>query len=81
MSATTVKLDSDLLREIDQMKPATQTLAGYVREALRRDLRRQQMRAAAEKYRDLLLHNAAERKELDEWETARLATVPRRRKK
>jgi predicted transcriptional regulator len=81
MSATTVKLDADLLEAIAAAKPRTQTLSAFVREALHRELRRQQMRTAAEKYRALLRSNAAERKALDEWEAAALATAPRRRRK
>ena len=81
MSATTIKLDGELLRAIAEAKPAKQTLSAYVREALHRDLRRQQMRQAAETYRALLRTNAAERKALEEWEAAPLATAPRRRRK
>jgi hypothetical protein len=81
MSATTVKLDAELLKAIASVKPRAQTLSAYVREALHRDLRRRQMREAAEKYRALLRNNPAERKALDEWEAAPLATEPRRRRK
>jgi len=81
MSATTVKLDGELLRAIAGVKPAAQTLSAFVREALHRDLRRQQMRQAAEQYRALLQSNPAERKALEQWEAAPLAIAPRRRRK
>jgi hypothetical protein len=81
MAATTVKLDSDILEAIAEIKPRDQTLSAYVREVLRRDIQRQQMRSAAEKYRDLLRSNPAECKMLEEWESAPLATVARRRRK
>ena len=81
MGATTVKLDSDILEAISEVKPRDQTLTAYVREALRRDVQRQQMRTAAEKYRALLRNNPAECKMLEEWESAPLATAPRRRRK
>jgi len=81
MSATTVKLDAELLSEIASVKPNDQTLSAYVREALQRDLRRQQMRKAGESYMALLRDNAAEREALDEWEAAPLAVDPRRRRK
>lgn len=81
MGATTVKLDADILEAISEVKPRQQTLSAYVREALRRDVHRQQMRTAGEKYRALLRGNPAEREMLDEWEAAPLAKTPRRRRK
>ncbi len=81
MSATTVKLDGELLRAIATIKPPKQTLSAYVRAALQRDLRRQQMRDAAETYMDLLRNNPAERAAMDEWEGAPLATTPRTRRR
>ena len=81
MSATTVKLDGELLRAIASVKSPRQTLSAYVREALQRDLRRRQMRDAAETYTNLLRTNAAEREAMDEWEAAALATTPRSRRK
>lgn len=80
MGATTVKLDEQLLHEIAAVKPRGQTLAAFVRESLQRDLRRQQMRKAAETYVSLLETNAPERQALDEWESAALASDPRVRK-
>lgn len=81
MPATTVKLDGELLRAIADVKPPKQPLSAYVREALQRDLRRQQMRNAAETYMSLLRNNTAEREAMDEWEAASLATTPRTRRK
>ncbi len=81
MPATTVKLDGELLKSIAAIKPPRQTLSAYVREALQRDLRRQQMRHAAETYMDFLRDNPAERAAMDEWERAPLATSPRVRRK
>lgn len=77
MSGTTVKLDGELLRAISMMKPARQTLSSYVREALRRDLRRQQIRDAAETYKNLLRTNLSERNAMNEWEAAPLGITPR----
>lgn len=81
MSATTVKLEEPLLREIRSVKPRGQTLTAYVREALSRDLRRRKLQQAAEEYRELLDSNADERRELDEWAQAPLATPPRKRRR
>lgn len=81
MPATTVKLDGELLSAIAKVKLPQQTLTAYVREALQRDLRRQQMRGAAETYMSILRDNPAERESMDEWEAAPLATTPRARRK
>ncbi|MBA3964147.1 MAG: hypothetical protein H0X40_19930 [Chthoniobacterales bacterium] len=81
MSATTVKLDGELLRAIATVKSPKQTLSAYVREALQRDLCRQQMREAAESYMHLLRTNSAEKNAMDEWEAAPLATTPRTRRR
>lgn len=80
MSATTVKLDSTLLGEIAEIKPRNQTLSAYVRDALRRDVRRQQMRKAAEVYQTLLRENPLERQLLEEWEAAPLSVEPKKRR-
>ena len=81
MSATTVKLESDLLRRITLAKPRQQTLAAFVREALENDLRRRQLRAAAEAYQKLLREQKIERRELEEWEAADLRHPPKRKKR
>jgi hypothetical protein len=81
MSATTVKLDAELLAEIGGVKPREQTLSAFVRESLKRELRRRKMRDAAEAYVALLANDAKERADLREWESARLATAPKRRRR
>ncbi len=78
MPATTVKLDSELLREISKIKSPKQTLAAFVRESLQRDIERRKLRAAAETYCQLLEENEEERRELEEWEAAHLAAHPKR---
>src|SRR4051794_24161221 len=64
MSATTVKLESQLLREIAKVKSPSQTLASYVREAVETDLRRRRLRAAAEAYQKFLGQRKTERQDL-----------------
>jgi predicted DNA-binding ribbon-helix-helix protein len=81
MSATTVKLDANLLKEIAQRKAAGQTLSSFVREAVARELRRRQLKEAAEAYRELLQNDAAEAAAMREWEEAPLSQPPRRRSK
>lgn len=81
MAATTVKLESSLLQKIAEFKPARQTLAAFVREALESDLRRRKMRAAAEAYQTFLEANSAEHGEMDQWEQADLLSVPKRKRR
>ena len=78
MSATTVKLESGLLREIRAVKPPSQSLAAYVREAVERDLLRRRLRVAAERYQALLDDHPEEQAEMDVWEAAALSSAPRR---
>ena len=72
MKATTIKVEGDLLEEIEKMKPSSQSLSGYVRSVLRREVLRNRMAGAAERYAELLRSNPAERGWLDEWETVGL---------
>src|SRR2546428_9746218 len=62
MRAIRVKLDGELLHAIGSIKPRNQPLAAYVREALRRDIERQQIRQAAGIYRKLMRDNPAAKK-------------------
>lgn len=78
MSASTVKLEAEILRKINAVKPRDQSLAAYVREAVERDILRRQLRTAAERYQIFLSENSEEQQELEGWERARLATSPRR---
>ena len=81
MSATTVKLETGLLRDIQSVKPRGQTLAAYVREAVERDVMRRRLRASAEAYQAFLREHPGEVDEIDAWERAPLATPPVRRRK
>ncbi|MBM4362624.1 MAG: hypothetical protein FJ104_08075 [Deltaproteobacteria bacterium] len=81
MSATTVKLEAALLKEIRSVKPASQSLSAYVREAVERDVMRRKMRDAAERYRALLEEHSEEAADLATWEAAPLATPPREARK
>ena len=80
MKATTIKVDGDLLKELEATKPASQTLTAYVRSLLERELRRRKMAAAADRYSAFLRETPAERMWLDEWATADLVKPPRRRR-
>lgn len=80
MGATTVKLEAELLREIQSVKPRDKTLAAYVREAVARDVMRRKLRLAAEQYRSFLSEHPDEAEDLDVWERAPLSKPPRSRR-
>ena len=77
MKATTIKLEGGLLEELEAMKPAGESLTGYVRSVLRRELDRREMEAAAMAYRAFVESNEEEREWLKEWDQADLASEPR----
>lgn len=81
MKATTIKVDGALLAELERAKPPRQTLTGYVREVLEREVRRRKMLDAADRYTEFLRANAAEREWLAEWDRADLAQPPKRRRR
>lgn len=81
MSATTVKLEAALLKAIRSVKPPSQSLSAYVREAVERDVTRRKMRDAAERYRALLEEHPGEAADVALWEGAPLATPPRKARK
>lgn len=81
MPATTVKLDSELLREIAKVKSPKQTLSAFVRESVQLDILRRKLRSAAEAYCQLLTEDDEERRAMEEWESSHLASAPKRRPK
>ena len=81
MSATTVKLEAGLLREIRAVKPKDQTLSAYVRQAVERDVMRRKLRLAAERYGAFLREHPGEAEDIAVWESAPLAVAPRGRRR
>ncbi len=79
MAATTIKLESALLKEIRAIKPRDQTLAAYVREALERDVRRHRLALATRDYAAFLAGNPEEQREMAAWADAPLTKAPKRR--
>jgi len=80
MKATTIKVEGDLLAELERHKPATQSLSAFAKSILRRDLLRRQLADAATRYAAFLDEHPAERAWLAEWDSADLARTPARRK-
>ncbi len=81
MEATTIKLDARLHASIRRLKPPDQSLTGYVRDLVAREEKRASLHAAADAYARLLATRKDEAGWLAEWEAARLAQPPKRRRK
>src|SRR5262245_13195186 len=67
MKATTFKVEGELLKELERTKPPQETLSGYVRSILEREVRRRRLAEAADRYVQLLRDAPDERAWLDEW--------------
>lgn len=72
MSATTVKLDGAVLRELRRIQPRGTTLTALVRELLASEIRRQRMARAAAEYATFLATHPGESDEMDAWAAAPL---------
>lgn len=72
MNATTVKLDEELLRQIQTIKSPKQTLARFVKQAVASEIHRRRMSRAAEEYERFLAEHPEEAHALQEWEAAPL---------
>jgi hypothetical protein len=79
MKATTIKLEGELLSDLEKAKPESLSLSAYVREILNKDLRRRKLAQAAASYEDFLAANPEEKSWLREWDEADLASPPKRR--
>jgi hypothetical protein len=76
MKATTIKLEGELLRNLEIVKPDDLSLSAFVRQVLLSELRRRAMAASANEYREFLAKHPEEAKWLHEWESADLASAP-----
>jgi hypothetical protein len=81
MRATTIKVEGDLLKELERTKPRELSLSAYVRALLTQDVLRRKMAAAAERYAEFVRDSPSERAWLDAWERADLTATPKRRRK
>ena len=72
MSATTIKLEGEILREIRAMKESDQSISAYVREVLKHEISQRRMAEAARKYQMFLAEDVDESLSMKEWETASL---------
>lgn len=76
MKATTIKIDGELLQDLENAKPESVSLSAYIRDVLKADLRRRNLSRAAISYQEFLEANPEERSFLREWDEADLASPP-----
>ena len=76
MKATTVKVDGNLLRSIEEMKPPQQSVTAFIRSVLQKEVDRRTLLQAAHEYRDFVKEHKDEGEWLDEWDRADLVSVP-----
>jgi len=81
MKATTIKIDGELLQELEQAKPQSISLSAYIRGVLKADLRRRGLSRAAVSYQEFLEANPEERSLLREWDEADLAAAPKAKRR
>jgi len=72
MSATTIKLEADLVKKVAALKPKDESISGYVRELIEREHRARENRMAAAVYQQFLAENPDEHAAMEVWESAPL---------
>jgi hypothetical protein len=80
MKATTIKIEGELLDELEATKPESLSLSAFVREVLKKDLRRRKLSQAAASYEEFLAENPEEQLLLREWDEADPARTPKRKR-
>jgi predicted CopG family antitoxin len=78
MKATTIKIEGELLRKLEQVKPPGTSVSAFVRGILRKDLQRRKLAESAVAYEEFVASNAEEQSWLREWDEADLAAPPKR---
>ena len=81
MKAPAIKVEGELLERIERHRPPEQPVTAFVRAVRERELRRREMSQAADAYALFLADNEDERRWLESWDSADLATAPRRKKR
>lgn len=76
MKATTIKLDGELLADVERAKPRGMSVTSYVKETLRRRITADLLREASARYNALLERNPREKAFMEEWEAADLQSEP-----
>jgi len=81
MRATTIKVDGELLADLQRAKPSNVTLTAFVRSILEREVVATRLAEAADRYARFLADSPDEREWLSEWERADLASPPKGRRR
>ena len=77
MKATTIKLDGELLAELERAKPPGASVTSYVKDTLQKSLNAARLREAAVAYRAMTDKDPEERALLAEWDAADLVSAPK----
>lgn len=72
MPATTIKLESDLVKKVTALKPKDESISAFVRELIEKEHRARAHREAATTYQQFLHENPEERAAMEVWESAPL---------
>jgi predicted CopG family antitoxin len=72
MSATTIKLEADLVKKVTALKPKDESISAFVRELIEKEHRARENRASAVVYQQFLEDNPDERAAMEVWESAPL---------
>lgn len=80
MKATTVKIEGELLSDLEEIKPKNLSLSAFIRLVLFQGIRKQRLRTAGNQYARFLSSNNEEVELLKDWEEADLVAVPRTKK-
>jgi hypothetical protein len=72
MSATTIKIEGDLVKKITALKAKDESISGFVRDLIQKEYDARKNRAAAVVYQQFLEDNPDERAAMEVWELAPL---------
>jgi predicted CopG family antitoxin len=72
MPATTIKLESELVKKVTSLKPKDESISGYVRGLIEREHRAREHTASAIAYQQFLDGSPDERAAMEAWESAPL---------
>lgn len=72
MPATTIKLESDLVKKVTELKSKDESISGYVRNLIVKEHKARENKAADLIYKQFLEDNPEERAAMEVWELAPL---------
>ncbi len=74
MKANTIRLEKEILSEIEKIIEPDQSLASFVRAVLLKEIKRHKMKEGADRYVELLAKSDEVREEEAEWSAADLTS-------